>query len=267
MIHSLRDVSEAVKLGTTLTRSWFRGQAEPYDNLTPAIFRDMYAPIEAARGPIEFSVAAEFKRRSPAHADRLPAWEDHLSWLFLMQHHGLPTRLLDWSENVLVALYFAVRSSGDKDGELWALYPDELNRRSGFFGLPLPNHQAIRFLAAEPWHNAPLDLARELGLSTPQQYPVAVLPPVNSERILAQASAFTIHPRPTVGCTIPELLSEPKYLIKYTVPASMKRGILADLGALRITEDGLFPGLDSLTRRIIEQHHVVGYSPPEPPKL
>lgn len=53
-----------------------------------------------------------------------------------MQHHGTPTRLLDWTENVLIALYFAVKDSPEVDGEIWTLYPLRLNSKYGFWGMP-----------------------------------------------------------------------------------------------------------------------------------
>ena len=121
-------------------RSWFRGHTKLCGELTPRLFRKEYVEIQQWRPLLEFSLINNFKRGAPALQANLPNQDDHIAWLFLMQHHGAPTRLLDWSKNVLVALYFAVFENLASDGELWAMYPDELNRCSGFFGLPLPNH-------------------------------------------------------------------------------------------------------------------------------
>jgi hypothetical protein len=59
---------------------------------------------------------------------KTPDPDDYFGWLFLAQHYGLPTRLLDWSESPLVALYFAVTEGHeDHDGCVWALWPGGLN--------------------------------------------------------------------------------------------------------------------------------------------
>lgn len=182
-----------------------------------------------------------------------------------MQHHGAPTRLLDWSKNALVALYFAAYDHFEADGELWAMHPDKLNKHNGFFGIPIPQNSILQFLAAEPSHNNPEKLAEEMGLQQVPQYPLAVDPPMNFARMVAQQSAFTIHPKPKQGTTIPELLSDPKELVRYIIPGSQKRKILSDLADLGITRLTLFPDLDSLSKDIIEEHNVVAYGPPDPP--
>lgn len=61
----------------------------------------------------------------------VPQRYDRASWLTLMQHYGLPTRLLDWSESPLVALYFALSSDEDAkaDAAVWVLNPMKLNKK------------------------------------------------------------------------------------------------------------------------------------------
>jgi len=56
--------------------------------------------------------------------------KDEWDWIFLMQHYRAPTRLLDWSESPLVALYFALvdKLQEDSDGALWCMDPIALNR-------------------------------------------------------------------------------------------------------------------------------------------
>ncbi len=102
----------------------------------------------------ELSLIENFKRGAPALEPSIPDYEDHIAWLFLMQHHGMPTRLLDWTKSILVALYFVVSKYTSDDGELWAMYPDALNECSGFHGIPLrikelaellPRHHSARW--------------------------------------------------------------------------------------------------------------------------
>ena len=77
----------------------------------------------------EATLLEKFRASAPTYLERLPAtdWE----WLFLMQHYGLRTRLLDWTESSLIALYFAIRdNSGDVDAAVWAMNPWWLNRQT-----------------------------------------------------------------------------------------------------------------------------------------
>lgn len=266
--YTLASIENAVELGTTLLRSWFRGHSKIYGELTPRIFRPEYEDeiYKALRPEAEFSVIENFKRKAPALKSNLPGNEDHASWLFLMQHYGVPTRLLDWTKSVLVGLYFAVSHHHSEDGELWALYPEALNKHNGYFGLPLPSCEILRYLAAEPRHNNPQKLAEEIGLKKIPQYPHAVDPPLHFPRMVAQLSAFTIHPRPKPSQTIPEVMTAETNLVRYIIPAGCKRKFLADLSALGITKMTLFQDLDSLSHDIIQEHNIIGYSPPRPPR-
>jgi hypothetical protein len=262
--YTLKKIEQIIDVATTLSRSWFRGHTALYDELNPGIFRCRFKSIAEWR-PIEFSVIEDFKREAPALIDTVPPWGDHLAWLFLIQHHGSPTRLLDWTENALVALFFAVSNQLDKDGELWAMYPDELNRHSGFQGMPLSNNRVLRYLAGEPSHN-PEAFAKELGLSEIPKYPLALRPPMTFRRMAAQFSTFTIHPAPQSGCTIPDLLTDERHLVRYIIPSSNKKKLRDDLAALKISTKALFPDLDALSKCIMRDSDTIAYGPPIPPK-
>lgn len=266
--YTLAKIEHAVELGTTLSRSWFRGHSKIYSELTPKNFRPEYEHelYKALMPNAEFSIIENFKRKAPALKSNLPENEDRISWLYLMQLYGAPTRLLDWTKSVLVGLYFAVSQHRSEDGELWALYPEALNEHNGYFGLPLPNCKILRYLAAEPSYNNPKKLAEKIELDEIPQYPHAVDPPLHFPRMVAQLSTFTIHPRPKLSKTIPEVMTDEKNLVRYKIPAGCKKKLLDDLVALGITKMTLFQDLDSLSHDIIQAHNVVAYSRPKPPR-
>jgi hypothetical protein len=113
--------------------------------LLPSIQRSPYADV---RENIEFWVSQRFRLRAPSYSRRLPHWDDYVSWLLLMQRHGVPTRLLDWTGNALVALYFAVCASVDCDGEFWCVNHAELNWRSADWRACFSDTPPVRHLAA-----------------------------------------------------------------------------------------------------------------------
>ncbi len=99
---------------------WFRGQAKAPWGLKPSL----------ARIPggltVEQVLVKRFKQNAFLLLSSRPQTESE--WLFVMQHHGVPTRLLDWTESPLVGIYFAVNAYPRSTGACWALLPLELNR-------------------------------------------------------------------------------------------------------------------------------------------
>ena len=269
--YTLTTIQQAIEVGTTLSRSWFRGHATVCNELTPKVFRDKYAPHRRAVAGFELRIIEGFKRSAPALASTVPADDDSIGWLVLMQHHGTPTRLLDWTESLLVALFFAVSEEPTKDGELWAMYPEELNVHSckAVWGTFLPQDPFVRYLASAPSETDKEKLVSDLkkALKEPDipKYPVALLPPLRFERMIAQLSTFTLHPKPLKGNTIPELLTDAKKLVRYIIPANAKPKLQRDLESLRITRRTLFPDLDGLSQSIVYSLDVVAYGPPTPP--
>ncbi|MEI2781394.1 MAG: FRG domain-containing protein [Candidatus Competibacter sp.] len=132
---------------------WYRGHSDSdKDNykLIPNCFRDA-AETSSTTTFEEGGMLIHLMRRLPSCQDRCPSTFDALS---LSRHYGLPCRLLDWTENVLIALWFAVEANNRKDGKIFALNPGILNdkvefehfkksREPGVFG-PESFHTVVR---------------------------------------------------------------------------------------------------------------------------
>lgn len=102
--------------------TWFRGQPNYNHKLLPSIFRqgnDFGVSFN------EQKMFDEFRRRYP---DQSSNHKTTYEWLTLMQHYGLPTRLLDWSNNLLVGLYFCCISDEEDDGALYVFDPTYMER-------------------------------------------------------------------------------------------------------------------------------------------
>ena len=260
--YKLQSIGDVVEIATTLSGSWFRGHARVHEELVPKLLREKYVS-HASR---ELSLIEAFKRVAPALDTNVPKQDDDIAWLFLMQHHGVSTRLLDWTQSALIALYFIVVEYETEDGELWAMYPNNLNNLSGIPGIPLPSNPIVNYFAEEPFNDSNY-LCSLYDLSQAPENPIAIEPQMNFPRMMAQLSKFTIHPISDKANLITTLLTDEKDLVRYIVPKENKSKLRHDLATLGITQVSLFPSLDSLGRDIIYDHRVVAYSPPNPPQL
>jgi len=277
----IASVEDAVSISNKLLNHWFRGHNKAVSKLVPKVYREDYFRDYWPGNDLEQRLLQDFVRNAPSFESHLPNSDDHVSWLFLAQHYGLPTRLLDWSESILVALYFATerqKSDIDKeDGELWALEPYFLyqKNRANLENLEIDitsrdlatkDSLAVQYLADEAFLSAKgvsaNDLLRDekykLFFTVAQPVsPIPLLPPLNFPRISSQMSAFTIHTAPYNGgkllTDIFQTNEDPNGimgLVRFTVPATEKETIQKDLDNLGINKKNLFQNLDALSETI-----------------
>jgi hypothetical protein len=180
---------------------------------------------------------------------------------FLAQHHGLPTRLLDWTSNPLAALFFAVTDSRSTEGEVIAIARDGVSHMKSddstqqrMFVLQHSHFQNERAPLIKNTIECLFDLRDENnlfeGLSEfylPVARPIVIgiVPDTRTGRIFQQHSRFTLH---MPGC---EPISSDR-ACRWTVPANRKSSLLLELRMLGIRWDTLFPDLDHVAEEIRE---------------
>ena len=237
---------------------WYRGCGMASHELKPSLYRHKGSQtIEDILG-LEKDLIASFKQRSiPFHSRVLTdPWE----WLFLMQHYGVPTRLLDWSESPLMALFFAVTSARHTlglrgrpvfsgDASIWLLDPGRWNKRAvelkSFPGSVLTTDDA----------NA--SAYKPVGDSrTMKQFPIALYGAHNSQRIVAQRGVFVCFGKDIRPMEV--VYNRDRFPADCLMKVVVRRGRLPHMyEALRrhgITDSVVFPDLDGLAREIKREY-------------
>ncbi len=183
----IQDIHDLINVGIALENRWFRGHSRIYNELTPGVFRNdeelLIFPPRDKDDDYEFMLMEEFRRYAPTVLRNIPRRNDFLSWLVLMQHYGMPTRLLDWTENPLIAAYFSVCENQYDDGEFWAMFPCALNESHESEELSscvaIKEHPVVKYLAAQPMFSGnEEDLAKRRDLGKIPIHPVAVQYPM-----------------------------------------------------------------------------------------
>lgn len=209
---------------------WFRGHAVSTWKLLPSLARKK-SWIKS-----EQDLIRRFKQNATLLIDKKP--QSDLEWLFIMQHYGAPTRLLDWTENALFALWFAVweKKHVKKDGEFIMLFPRRLNDLSNIkmsSENEIPSFEDDYFKNYEP---LPVSQGGE-GL-----HPIAGIANRNTSRMQMQLGVFTICNRDP----IPVDFKNNGSVIKATVPSRKKKLIIEELALLGISKTQIFPELPAL---------------------
>jgi hypothetical protein len=207
-VENWRQFQEAIEV--YLDGNWlFRGVASVRHTLTPSVGRDRGGYGYSA--DLEKALFAQFKREALPYLPVRPTndWE----WLALAQHHGVPTRLLDWSESPSVSLFFAVWGNDDDD--------------AGLFIIRRPSQEAE--LAHSPFR---VDKVQFF-------YPGYVTPRLNSQRGL-----FTVHPDPAQ----PYIADDMQQIV---ISKECKLDFRRKLDSSGVHHAVIFADLDGLSRRLI----------------
>jgi hypothetical protein len=194
-----------------LRNAIFRGVRDSaHDALVPAVGRGRRRKMHSFRAAkYERDLLRAFKRLAFPHlaVDPRNDWE----WLCIGRHHGLATRLLDWSHNVLVATFFAVEDDFDQESAIFACVDLPAAREDESpFGIT----EVVKF---SPSHVTP--------------------------RVVAQKGIFTVHPEPFLPFV-------PANLIKAVFPVESRYRLKNDLYRYGICYAALFPDLDGLAAEL-----------------
>jgi hypothetical protein len=219
-VKSIADFTGYLDRNNTLDTVLFRGQPEDWP-LVPKIGRlELDRPVAEA----ERVILDIFKQQSLPYLERVPAsdWE----WLAIAQHYGLPTRLLDWTLNPLVALWFAVSRppSAARNGVVWVFKP--------------ASKDFVRVVHEKPFSGNRTKVFRPSHLA---------------ERIRVQAGYFSVHKyikKSRQFAPFDKIRLYQPHLTKLVVLRSAFSAIRFSLDQYGMNHSTVFPGLDGLSRHI-----------------
>lgn len=225
-------------------RNWcFRGQADAGWPLKSSLTRHIeVSKVHQDAWPLqETRIRRIFERKSHLFLEDVPE-TDEIEWLALMQHHGAPTRLLDFTWSPYVAAFFALERATN-DAVIWAI------------NLPLlwRIHEQHRIDGVKVADVNPRDPEAFHRYFLPNRH--AFLWQGDSfrmpQRVVAQSGTFLVAGH--VGMPIEDILArypgKGPLLVQFVLNTSKVRAeAMASLYSMNITQATLFPGLDGLAR-------------------
>jgi hypothetical protein len=236
----------------------FRGHADADWNLEPSLMRLKRELDQEDFYRLESSLYFDFVTYSAKYSRLSSSWEV----LFEMRHHGLPTRLLDWSENFAMALYFALADDAATP-TIWMLNPYKLNEittkeaslRNPIKGLDFNYEDG--FLDDSVVKTEIDDIAQSMDnvSSQPFDKPIAIIPPLSSDRLFAQKGLFTLQGKN--NDTPINLQSEFEDCFKkLTIAPNALNDAYAFIQLSGVNEFTAYPDLDGLSRQLKNKYQI-----------
>ena len=227
---------------------FFRGQREASWGLEPRIERE--CDLALLKGA-ERQMLGDFRSKAHLHTTHVPQSEDTAGWLAMMQHHGAPTRLLDWTYSAYVALFFAVEAEGENgdDAALWGIHIDALEGVS--------RRRAERILDVAPGavfgsppHFDTLAFGPYFVHGSNTGLVVSILPQFQVSRLSSQQGCFLFNCNAFMRFedSLAEMMTgaPSRWLVRIAFPSRLRAECLRRLMHFNIHPATLFPDLDGL---------------------
>jgi hypothetical protein len=258
------DIHEYAKVGWN-----HRGQADANWLLSTSLERccDRQGVLIDQRSEIERELLREFTRTYHQYGHHPPSSVAKIEWLALMQHHGAPTRLLDFTYSIYIATYFAIEHA-DGDAAVWALNGSWALRHSAeLFRAMGKDNEDIRQLQQRFTAETDEQIAERLFMTSPLALAAC---PLNSfrlnERLRIQKGVFLVPG--TIEATFMDNLyslpghDDPANIVRLIIPRNLRALLLRNLFGMNITRTSLFPGLDGFAQSLGVYHPV--FNPDDP---
>ena len=230
---------------------WYRGVGNRHDDLIPTLHRQEFLRQN------ESDMLNRFKQNAHEFLDFQPQteWE----WMFLMRHHGVPSRLMDWTENPLIGLFFAVTFGNQhtSHGTLWCLDPIQFNRENypalDLEYIPMFPDATIQEDRGESQFLDQYQVTRVSPADELSQgiAPAAAIGARITKRMQAQRGVFTIHHADKTPLNLPGHKKD--HLWSYVIPKACKEHLAEELRLLGINDLSVFPDLDSVAKESIRR--------------
>lgn len=219
---------------------WYRGQEDREWHLEPSIHRGELLSKENY-------VTNDFYIYVNQIESNAPAKENYAAWMSLMQHYGLPTRILDWSSSPLIACYFALEKNRENSNDscIWVLIPRKVNIQEGFgeFVYPIDAYTVQQMLLPAFKSSAILEDKFVDKI-------IACHSVKKDLRMYSQQSSFTVHNSKRKL----EDICDDETLFKLVIPCDCKEKMYESVNILGISTSFIYPDMEHVSKDIIRKY-------------
>lgn len=243
IINSIDDlIDEIRKLKSIYGKQplWFRGQEDSEWHLEPSIHRGQLYQKENYITNDFYIYVNQIKNNAPVK-------DNYAAWMSLMQHYGLPTRILDWSSSPLVACYFALEKNREESNDscIWVLIPRRINKKEGFgeYVYPIDAYTVQQMLLPAFKENTIIEDKFKNKI-------IACHSVEKDLRMYSQQSSFTVHNSKRRL----EDICDSETLFKFIIPCKCKEKIYEGVSILGISTSFIYPDMEHVSKDIIKKY-------------